>query len=213
MASLKSFLSRDLTHRTTIWGFLDIASFGLATGHTSLMVHYYALLSYFSPCGSTPVLKSHMSLYIVSALFWLFQNSIVSRTSTTNVAPANVAIEYNKEPITLNGTFDFPSEFRGHPTPEIDAAWMAVSMGGKKFTLLQLLLVALNFFFWHTSQAYSLDSWTVFKSGMERCAVKSQVSRGRWRGLHCIDRSYSSATLFGESNNNFENWSFVSCLV
>lgn len=46
-------------------------------------------------------------------------------------APANVAVEYNKGLTTLNGSLDFPSEFRGYPTPEIDAAWTRVSIGGK----------------------------------------------------------------------------------
>ena len=50
---------------------------------------------------------------------------------TRGVAPANEAIEYNRELTMFNGTFNFPSEFRGPPTPEIDAAWMGISQGGE----------------------------------------------------------------------------------
>ncbi|PPQ65051.1 hypothetical protein CVT26_015747 [Gymnopilus dilepis] len=62
---------------------------------------------------------------------------------TRGVAPANEAIEYNRELTMFNGTFNFPSEFRGPPTPEIDAAWMRISQGVKptRLTLEQVLKI------------------------------------------------------------------------
>ena len=40
-----------------------------------------------------------------------------------STAPANVAVEYYKDPTVFNGTLDYPSVYRGYPIPEIDAAW------------------------------------------------------------------------------------------
>ena len=46
------------------------------------------------------------------------------------LAPANVAVEYNKEITTFNGTFEFDSIYRGKLTPELDAAWSRVGIDG-----------------------------------------------------------------------------------
>jgi hypothetical protein len=54
-----------------------------------------------------------------------------SNTHASCLAPANVAIEYQKEFTIFNGTFDFPSIYRGEPTPERDEAWHRISKGGK----------------------------------------------------------------------------------
>lgn len=43
-------------------------------------------------------------------------------------APAHPAIRYH--PVEFNGTFDFPSIYRGTPTPEIDDAWDRISVDG-----------------------------------------------------------------------------------
>ena len=40
-------------------------------------------------------------------------------------------MEYYKDPIVLNGTFDFPSIYRGYPSPELDAAWRAITQEGE----------------------------------------------------------------------------------
>ena len=46
------------------------------------------------------------------------------------LAPANAAVEYNKEITTFNGTFELDSIYRGKPTPELDAAWSRVGIDG-----------------------------------------------------------------------------------
>jgi mycotoxin biosynthesis protein UstYa len=46
------------------------------------------------------------------------------------LAPANVAVEYNKEVTTFNGTFEMDSIYRGKPSPELDAAWSRVGIDG-----------------------------------------------------------------------------------
>ncbi|KDR76723.1 hypothetical protein GALMADRAFT_33089, partial [Galerina marginata CBS 339.88] len=41
--------------------------------------------------------------------------------------------------ITFNGTLEYPSIYRGNPTPELDAAWQKISQDGKlKYTRLTL---------------------------------------------------------------------------
>ncbi|KAF8877558.1 hypothetical protein CPB84DRAFT_1688693, partial [Gymnopilus junonius] len=39
------------------------------------------------------------------------------------------AIEYQKDLTTFNGSFDFPSIYRGNPSPELDDAWFRISKG------------------------------------------------------------------------------------
>jgi len=46
----------------------------------------------------------------------------------TVYSPANVAVEYNKEVTTFNGTFEMDSIYRGKPSPELDAAWSRVGI-------------------------------------------------------------------------------------
>ncbi|KAF9477270.1 hypothetical protein BDN70DRAFT_810980 [Pholiota conissans] len=44
-------------------------------------------------------------------------------------APANSAIENDNEVVVFNGSFRFPSIYRGPPTPELDQAWVDISTG------------------------------------------------------------------------------------
>ncbi|KDR73859.1 hypothetical protein GALMADRAFT_71587, partial [Galerina marginata CBS 339.88] len=41
------------------------------------------------------------------------------------------AVEYHREMTVFNGTFDYPSPYRGYPTPEIDAAWRRITQDCK----------------------------------------------------------------------------------
>ncbi len=49
------------------------------------------------------------------------------------LAPSNVAIEYQKEFTIFNGSFEYPSIYRGEPTTELDEAWHRISKGGEDF--------------------------------------------------------------------------------
>jgi hypothetical protein len=49
-------------------------------------------------------------------------------TNSSVTAPANVAVE--PVVVVFNGTTDFPSIYRGPPSPEIDATWDRVSSNG-----------------------------------------------------------------------------------
>ena len=42
-------------------------------------------------------------------------------------APANEALRYLEKPTRLNGSFTFPSIYRGDPSDEIDAAWSKIT--------------------------------------------------------------------------------------
>ncbi|KAI0947367.1 hypothetical protein AcV7_009811 [Taiwanofungus camphoratus] len=56
-------------------------------------------------------------------------NNVQCGKQLSTFSPAFEAIEY--QPILFNGTFNFPSIYRGHPTAEIDAAWNRISTGVK----------------------------------------------------------------------------------
>ena len=45
-------------------------------------------------------------------------------------APSNVAIEYQRQFTIFNGSFEYPSIYRGEPTEELDNAWHRISKGG-----------------------------------------------------------------------------------
>ncbi|KJA15269.1 hypothetical protein HYPSUDRAFT_149341 [Hypholoma sublateritium FD-334 SS-4] len=51
-------------------------------------------------------------------------------------APANTAVEYYKELIPFNGSFNYTSIYRGTPNKESDAAWIRISTGGNFFLSL-----------------------------------------------------------------------------
>ncbi|KAF8907012.1 hypothetical protein CPB84DRAFT_1769237 [Gymnopilus junonius] len=87
---------------------------------------------------------THGILLFMSALFFcLWIRARTQRPEEPVYSPANEAVEYLNSLTTFNGTFNHPSEFRGHPTPEIDAAWMRISQGVKptRLTLEQVLKV------------------------------------------------------------------------
>jgi hypothetical protein len=50
-------------------------------------------------------------------------------------APANEALRYLEKPTRLNGSFTFPSIYRGDPNDEIDAAWSKITDSKSAFSL------------------------------------------------------------------------------
>ncbi|PPQ72879.1 hypothetical protein CVT26_003500 [Gymnopilus dilepis] len=72
--------------------------------------------------------------------FKTISSSEVSSTYGSWFPPANVAIEYQQDLTTFNGSFDFPSIYRGDPTPQVDDAWFRISTGIRttRLTLEQL---------------------------------------------------------------------------
>lgn len=59
------------------------------------------------------------------------------RISIFLLAPANEAIEYHTT--VFNGSFDFPSIYRGVPTQDIDDAWNQVSREGEYLRIAMVL--------------------------------------------------------------------------
>ncbi|KAG1740969.1 hypothetical protein EDB19DRAFT_1707111, partial [Suillus lakei] len=71
---------------------------------------------------------THGVLICTSVLFfalWMHTPSTYLRDIPSIYSPANVAIE--PMIIRFNGTLDFPSIYRGPPSPEIDTAWNRIS--------------------------------------------------------------------------------------
>ncbi|KAF8813235.1 hypothetical protein BYT27DRAFT_7335163 [Phlegmacium glaucopus] len=99
--------------------------------YRSFWIHHWA---YFT----------HGALLSVSILFfWLWMRARVQIPKFIVYSPANVAVEYNKEFTVFNGTFNYPSVYRGYPTPEIDAAWLRISQDVKptRLTREQILKI------------------------------------------------------------------------
>jgi len=86
---------------------------------------------------------THGALLSVSILFF----SLWMRARRVQIpkfavySPANVAVEYNKDLTVFNGTLNYPSVYRGYPTPEIDAAWRELDVGPIRLTREQILMI------------------------------------------------------------------------
>lgn len=65
---------------------------------------------------------SNPEVYCVLQVVFCF-SSKADYLNLISTAPANVAVEYYKDLTVFNGTLNYPSVYRGYPTPEIDAAW------------------------------------------------------------------------------------------
>ncbi|KDR67288.1 hypothetical protein GALMADRAFT_147282 [Galerina marginata CBS 339.88] len=72
---------------------------------------------------------THGILFILCGFF--FTTSMRNRGQCVEIpySPANIAIEYQQEFTIFNGSFRFPSVYRGDPTPELDEAWHRISKG------------------------------------------------------------------------------------
>ncbi|KAG2038066.1 hypothetical protein BDR03DRAFT_955676 [Suillus americanus] len=63
---------------------------------------------------------------VLSFTLWMRTPSTHLRNDTPSIySPANVAVE--PVIVRFNGTLDFPSIFRGPPSPELDAVWSRIS--------------------------------------------------------------------------------------
>ncbi|KAF9554911.1 hypothetical protein CPC08DRAFT_821399 [Agrocybe pediades] len=92
---------------------------------------------------------THGSLGALSLLFFCLWLHARTKVTVYNpmmrvYSPANVAVEYNKELTKFNGTFDWPSEYRGQPSEEIDAEWWRISQAVKPTRLSRDDIVALG---------------------------------------------------------------------
>ncbi|KAH7918723.1 hypothetical protein BV22DRAFT_899365 [Leucogyrophana mollusca] len=89
-----------------------------------------------------PSWLSHGILACTSLLFftlWMETGSTYVHEHLPIYSPANTAVESHV--VRFNGTLDFPSIYRGHPSPELDAAWARVSHDVRptRMTLDQML--------------------------------------------------------------------------
>jgi len=88
---------------------------------------------------------THGALFCLSTILLVLVIQAQSQAITFPdiYSPANVAVEYNKELTTFNGTFDFGSIYRGEHSPELDAAWDRISQDKllNRVTLEQLLKI------------------------------------------------------------------------
>jgi hypothetical protein len=83
-----------------------------------------ASMLFFALWMGTPSAHLHDDIPIYCE--WTDHIQRYSDQSTT--APANVAVE--PMIIRFNGTLNFPSIYRGPPSPEVDAAWSMVARDG-----------------------------------------------------------------------------------
>ncbi|KAH7919151.1 hypothetical protein BV22DRAFT_876521 [Leucogyrophana mollusca] len=89
-----------------------------------------------------PSWLSHGILVCTSLLFftlWMETGSTYVHEHLPIYSPASIVVE--SQVVRFNGTLDFPSIYRGHPSPELDAAWARISHDVRptRMTLDQML--------------------------------------------------------------------------
>ncbi|KAJ6602801.1 hypothetical protein DFH09DRAFT_1301805 [Mycena vulgaris] len=88
--------------------------------------------------GNGALLLISIVLFAVSRHIALPPNDIECGKLYSTFSPAQQAIKYKT--VMFNGTFEFPSIYRGTPTPEKDAAWDRISVDVKPTRLDKSLL-------------------------------------------------------------------------
>ncbi|KAI1119895.1 hypothetical protein F5Y10DRAFT_259447 [Nemania abortiva] len=111
---------------------------------------------------------------------------------TMGKAPALEKVGKISETITFNGTFDFPSVYRGYPNVDVDAAWKRITKVGP----------------------FSLTAEDVIKMGKsaEECSKLPEELGGGYMGtvevfhqLHCLDmiRKYTYLDYYLHKNRDY----------
>ena len=92
-----------------------------------------AIFSLFQSSCSSPLSRKVKSLIVSSVTNLTMSVVTISRNLGADhdviAAPAGEALGYVDEPTRLNGSFTFPSIYRGDPNDEIDAAWSKITEG------------------------------------------------------------------------------------
>ncbi|KAJ6597469.1 hypothetical protein DFH09DRAFT_1356731 [Mycena vulgaris] len=88
--------------------------------------------------GNGALLLVSVVLFAVSRDIALPPSDIECSKIYSTFSPAQQAVKYKT--VKFNGTFEFPSIYRGTPTPEIDAAWDRISVDVKPTRLDKSIL-------------------------------------------------------------------------
>ncbi|EED82276.1 predicted protein [Postia placenta Mad-698-R] len=106
-------------------------------------------------------------------------------------SPAMDAVEYHN--VKFNGTLTWPSEFRGTPSPELDAAWKRIAADSESFPESNMLRKRTY------SEYYAADDVSIL-AGPE--AYRTHLAPG---GAEVIDR-YSVRVSVGRENRAESGW-------
>lgn len=135
-----------------------------------------------------PWIAHGVLIFVSVSLFLLSVRLNDTRCAKKTTAPAIDAVEYHN--VRFNGTLTWPSEFRGTPSPELDAAWKRIAANSEAFPRVSVPS-ALS----ARSEAVQDHRGHLAQDRQGRAAFARQIPRRRRRGLHGDARGDPSAAL------------------